>query len=616
MVSPAVRGRPLHGIWYDGGGEMPLTANPPAAASRSSAQLATVVLLLIVAVGIVLRLRGIRFGLPAVYNPDEIAIMSRALAFAKGDVNPHNFLYPTLYFYALFAWIAAYFLLGRASGVFASAAEFERQFFLDPSGIYLAGRMLGVVCGALTIVALYRLARRWFDRSTSLSAAALLAVAPFAVRDAHYVKHDVPATLLTVLAYVAMGRVVAHLPHRSHDASTARPPSPASLAMAGAACGLAWSTHYYTIFLALPLAWTAWLCSPDARAFVRSLAVAGIPAIAVFFLTSPFILVEPATAIRDVVANRQIVVDRAAVGADGRLTSTVAYARMLWKEAVGWPVVVLALAGAAILLAAAWRRAVLLLSFVIPFLAFITNTVPAGRYLNPALPFVALLAAVAVARAARLVGPRAAPVAMVALTFVAAAPGLMASVRTGTFFRQTDTRTLAQQFIEHAIPPGRTVALQPYSTPLRPSRASLSEGLAAHGVDESAAPAKFARQLALEPYPEPSYRLIYIGDGGLDLEKIYVGYRALGGSAGLTALRHLGVQYVVVKRYNAPEPETLPFLEALASEGIRLAVFSPFSANLAERERGTVQPYLHNTDTPLSPALERPGPVIEVWKLP
>ena len=33
--------------------------------------------------------------------------MSRALGFAGGDPNPHNFLYPTLYFYGLFAWEAS-----------------------------------------------------------------------------------------------------------------------------------------------------------------------------------------------------------------------------------------------------------------------------------------------------------------------------------------------------------------------------------------------------------------------------------------------------------------------------------------------------------------------------
>src|SRR4051812_37084565 len=60
--------------------------------------------LAILAAAAALRLFGLRYGLPAVYNPDEVAIMSRALAFAKGDLNPHNFLYPSLYFYVLFAW--------------------------------------------------------------------------------------------------------------------------------------------------------------------------------------------------------------------------------------------------------------------------------------------------------------------------------------------------------------------------------------------------------------------------------------------------------------------------------------------------------------------------------
>ena len=37
--------------------------------------------------------------------------MARALGFASGTLNPHNFLYPTFYFYVLFAWV------GRVPGV-------------------------------------------------------------------------------------------------------------------------------------------------------------------------------------------------------------------------------------------------------------------------------------------------------------------------------------------------------------------------------------------------------------------------------------------------------------------------------------------------------------------
>ena len=74
-------------------------------------------------VALVLRLIGLQFGLPAVYNPDEVAIMARALAFAKGTLNPHNFLYPTFYFYVLFAWVGVYLAVVWVTGRVASLAR-------------------------------------------------------------------------------------------------------------------------------------------------------------------------------------------------------------------------------------------------------------------------------------------------------------------------------------------------------------------------------------------------------------------------------------------------------------------------------------------------------------
>ena len=95
----------------------------------------------VVALG--LRLVGLRYGLPAVYNPDEVAIMSRALAFAKGDLNPHNFLYPTFYFYVLFAWEGLTAAVWPSSTrAVASFGAFQREFFLDPTRVFVAGRLL------------------------------------------------------------------------------------------------------------------------------------------------------------------------------------------------------------------------------------------------------------------------------------------------------------------------------------------------------------------------------------------------------------------------------------------------------------------------------------------
>jgi len=75
------------------------------------------------------------------------------------------------------------------------------------------------------------------------------------------------------------------------------------------------------------------------------------------------------------------------------------------------------------------------------------------------------------------------------------------------------------------------------------------------------------------------------------------------------------VAFVVLKRYNESDPATLPFLAALAREGRRLAVFSPYRNAAAPGSGPQAVPFLHNTDTRIDRALERPGPVVEIWQI-
>lgn len=565
-------------------------------------------LLLILALATMLRVQGLAFGLPAVYNPDEIAIMSRALAFAKGDLNPHNFLYPTFYFYLLFAWVGAYFAGAWATGAVPSIAAFQTQFFVDPSGVYLAGRALGVVCGVATVGAVYALGRRLAGAPAGLAAALFLAVAPTAVRDAHYVKHDVPVTLAVTLAMLAIVSV----------ATKAGTGSRSTVVAAAVLTGVAFSTHYYAVFLALPLALAIVLArrAEGSGAIVRDLTLAAAVTAAIFFALSPFLLVEPRTAWQDIVANRQIVMDRAVAGS-GAFASAGAYVRLFWTEALGWPVALAALAGLVLLARDQPATAALLILFPLTFLAFISNTVAASRYLNPALPFAAIFAGYAIAKLRRA-GPAASVTGslwMAAAAMLLAWPGLSLSYAIGRFFQQTDTRTLAQRYIEAHVPADASVLLQPYSVQLVQSPASLREALVATGHDPAHAPTKFALRLGLDPYPAPAYRTIFLGDGGLDADKIYVSPGALGGAAGLAALERLGVQYVVLKRYNTEDLAAAPLRDALAARGRLVAAFAPWRADADSRSRALVTPFLHNTDTPYDRALERPGPGIELWAL-
>src|SRR5829696_5298777 len=253
-----------------------------------------------------LRLYGLRYGLPAVYNPDEVAIMSRALTFAKGDLNPHNFLYPSFYFYVLFACEGLTALVAVASRSVESFAAFQREFFLDPTRVFVAGRLLTALLGTATVVATGVLGTRIATTVVGAVAALLLAVAPLHVLNSHYVKHDVPVTLLIVLAYLAYDRLW-RLPPDSGKHAIAEAP----LLIAAAITGAAFSTHYYAIFLAIPLAWSAARGSRSSRDAATRVAIAAVVSAFVFFLLSPFLLLEPGMALRDLRANREIVVDRA-----------------------------------------------------------------------------------------------------------------------------------------------------------------------------------------------------------------------------------------------------------------------------------------------------------------
>jgi hypothetical protein len=559
-------------------------------------------LVLIALAALVLRLRGVGFGLPAVYNPDEVAILNRALALGTGTLNPGNFVYPSLYFYVLVVWEGLAFVGGRLLGVFASLADFQRAYFVDASWHYLAGRLLTVVCGVATVGLVARIGALLYDRAVGLMAAALLAVAPFAVRDAHYIKHDVPVTLLVVMTIGVAARLAIDSGRRGR--------SLAWLA-AGGLAGLAASTHYYAVFVAVAVAASALMARPDEPwpRRMRHVLLAGAAAVLAFAAGSPYLLLDAGTAWADISANRAIVMDRA-MSAAGTFGSAGSYARMLAIEAAGWPVFLAAVLGAAFAVRDDWRRAVVWLAFPAVFLPFLANTVPAGRYLNPVLPVVALAAASAIRR-----GTAALPRPMVAaasLCLLAALPGVFDSIRIGQFFREPDTRTLAAELIVREVPPGAGVLLQPYSVALRPSRESLVRALRAHLGSETLASPRFRGQLALSPYPTPSYDLLWLGEGGLDTDKIYLSPAVFTREAGLTPLKTRGVHYVVLNQSSGTNTAFSGLEAALAAEATLIARIVPWDDRAAARPPA---PFLHNTDRTIAEGLVRPGPVVEIWSL-
>jgi hypothetical protein len=255
----------------------------------------------------------------------------------------------------------------------------------------------------------------------------------------------------------------------------------------------------------------------------------------------------------------------------------------------------------------------------VAFLAFVSNTFPASRYLNIVLPCFTVAAAYGAWRVARLAGSRA-PVAMAVICLLAAVPGALDSARWDMFFGRDDTRTQARAFIEREVPAHSTILVQPYSAPVNQSRDALVEALTAKLGDPSKAPLKYQLQLAATPFPAPAYRVLYLGESGKtksapgDVDKIYISPRAIKVEQGLGALRAAGVNYVVLTRYGATTPAFQPVEAALQREARRVARLSPYRGDL-DPATAPVPPFRHNGNTWIHPLLERPGPVVEIWRI-
>jgi hypothetical protein len=71
----------------------------------------------------------------------------------------------------------------------------------------------------------------------------------------------------------------------------------------------------------------------------------------------------------------------------------------------------------------------------------------------------------------------------------------------------------------------------------------------------------------------------------------------------------------VLKQTNVKDPQLGPLETLLQQEGRRIAEFTPYRPDVAQAERASVPPFLHNTAAVVHPALARPGPTIEVWKI-
>ncbi len=420
-----------------------------------------------------LRLYGVSFGLPALYDPDEPTFVLLALRMLHDrTLDPGWFGHPGTTTIASLALIDLIVLAaGTITGRFADTAAFGRTVYADPTLVFLPGRLFIVLCGLLCVLLTFAVGARLFDRRVGLLAAALLAIDPLHVRYSQIIRTDVHATvfmLLCVLCSIGIARR-----GRLID-------------MAGAAVcvGLACATKWPAAAIGVcPLAAGLLRIADhpeETGKQLRHLLFGAVLAPVSLVLASPYLLLD----YRTLLANLHGEARPEHLGATGGgpLRNAGWYVAQPLRGALGLPGLVLAGAGAVL---AGWRSRLALATIVAPaalfFAVIAVQALIWARWVLPLLPFAAILIAWSIAGLAGLArrrfGRRAGALAGALLALAVAAPMLL-TVRADAIERLHDTRGLASGWAIRHIPAGSTVVVEQISFDLvgQPWRLLLPAG--------------------------------------------------------------------------------------------------------------------------------------------
>ena len=411
------------------------------------------VLLMILVVGGLARYWGIGFGLPHTEcRPDETTILRIALKFGTGDLNPHFFRYPTLYMYILFCLYICYFLFGMSTGKYASMSDFIAEYSLNPSNLYLIGRVFSAFLGTASVFVLYKIAKHLFGEKTAAVSSLFLTLAYLHVRDSHFGVTDVALTFLIMCSILFIVR--------SHEDKT-----PRSYVYAGVFAGLATSTKYSAILLLVPMCIAHVYNVLDegdreVGSFVdkRILGFVAVLALA-FLLGTPFALLDFHTFISDFLFE----VEHLSRGHLINLGRGWSYhLRFSLPLGLGWSLFSASLLGILVLIRGDRRKAMVLCSFPVVYYATIGKGYTVFlRYMIPLVPFLCVTGAVFTVaigdRLARYLKPHLRNVTTLVVVALTILPSACNAIHFDRLLGQKDNRLIATEWVNENIEAGSSI---------------------------------------------------------------------------------------------------------------------------------------------------------------
>jgi 4-amino-4-deoxy-L-arabinose transferase-like glycosyltransferase len=395
---------------------------------------------------LVLRLWGVKQGLPYSYNSDEAThFVPRAIGFFSGGLNPHYFLNPPAYSYLLNIVFEVWF---------GGAGAASRAYHVDPTAVFVVARVVAAGLGTIAVWLTYLTGSRLLSRTTGLLAAAIFGLAFLPIFYSHLALNDVPTLAPVTLSLYGIAGVLRLGRRRDY-------------LLAGLGIGLAAATKYTggITLVCLMVAFAAdgrrhglgrrgwWLGSALALALVA------------FTVANPYWLLDFSAFSSGVSDQASLAAGSEPVKLGTGAGGGIAY--YLWTFSWGFGLLpsLAALAGAAaLLLRRRWETAALLLIAPVAFILFMgVQQRYFGRWLMPIFPLVALLAALAGTELVRLARTRGVPVLLAGIVVAVGllAQSVIADVHDDRVLSRPDTRALTRAWMVAHVPAGAKVVIEP-----------------------------------------------------------------------------------------------------------------------------------------------------------
>ncbi len=521
---------------------------------------------------LVLRLWSLKHGLPYVYNTDEEQhFVPRAVAMVGGSLDPNYFENPPALTYLLFAVFKLRFHAGFPFGSHGFGSAFRH----DPTAVFTTARFVVALLGTLSVGLVYWAGARFYERRVGLVAAVLMACAFLPVFYAKQALNDA-VTLVPLTVALVASLWVYESGRRWH------------WALAGAAVGVATDVKYTAAAMVVVVGLAGLLRLIERRDSFRQFLVGGVISAGVFFLVvvalDPYMLVHLSLWKHQVTGQAGTASGSAKLGQSSQPGWTYYLWTLSWG--FGWIPTFASVAGAAIALRTSRARGLLLVAFPVLLLLFLGGQARHfGRWFLPAYPALAILAAYAAVRAVDALPAawsRRRGILIGVAAAVLAIQGLWSSVRVNSVLAQTDTRTLARQWIERTVPVGSKLVVEP---------------------------AVFPKDFLTVGKPKNAYQLYKISPP-------FQGYEKKLTPSLVDTYRAGGYCWVLVASYQHDRglkgglANARAYYARLAAESAPPIVFSPY--------RFGAKPVSFNFDLSfdfLPRAYARPGPLIQLYRL-